>query len=1165
MKGNIFIKRPVMAISIAIMILLVGAISFTTLPLEQFPDIAPPTVSVSATYTGASADAVMKAVIQPLEEGINGVENMLYMSSTATNSGSATINVIFKQGTDPDMAAVNVQNRVSRVQGLLPQEVTRIGVSTTKRQTSFLQIDALCSEDGTYDEDFISNYLDINVIPQIKRVEGVGDVMLLGGTYSLRIWMKPELMAQYGVIPDDITATLAEQNLESPAGQLGEKPVNGTHGDGVDNYYQYTLKYKGRLKELSEFEDIVIRANADGTILRLKDIADVELGAISYSFHGEANGHPGVTFLCFQLAGANAKETNDRVSAKLDELSKDLPKGMKFIKMMSSNDFLLASIANVEETLLVAIFLVVLVVYFFLQDFKATIIPSISIIVSLVGTFACLSIAGFTLNLLTLFALVLAIGTVVDDAIVVVEAVQAKFDAGYTSPYEATKDAMSDVTMAVISCTFVFMAVFIPVSFTGGTAGIFYTQFGVTLATAVGLSCVSALVLCPALCAIMMRPASEERRKGFFGAINYRTRLAYEATYTAMMEKYANVLRRMVSRKLRYYISFGALAAAMVGVVFFASHLPSGLVPSEDQGVCMMNVSAVPGSNVATTYDVMNKAQKIIEEVPEIGEYTKVAGYGFMSGQGTSYGMSVIRMKPWGERQHGLGFGFATLALLAFIIALIVFCRSLFTRKKIAKKALAFVIVTVLSAVALMNYHPLDNMMGTSTMVANAKLNARLLKEIPEAQCFVFEPGMIPGYGMGSIELQLQDKTGSADKEVFFNYTKQFIAKLSEYAEVGRCITTYERNFPQFQVDVDAAQCKRAGISPAAVLSALASYCGGSYISNMNQFSKVYRVMLQSNPQARTTENDLNNMFIRNQGEMAPLSQFVKLTPVLGPEIDNRFNLFSSISVNVTANTGVSNTEVMKIIERVHKEVFPEGYSYEFGGMAREEAQTIGSYDTYLTYGICVILVFLILSCLYESFLIPFAVIFSVPAGLMGTYAFAWLWNTGFNWTITMNGQPAPIGRMLFMGQIENNIYLQTGVIMLIGLLAKTAILITEFALERRRKGMGIVEAAFAAAEARLRPILMTVLTMIFGMIPLVFATGAGANGNRTIGIGVIGGMTVGTLAILFTVPLFFIIFEYLQERIRPVMVEEADQQFLKERERSQREKEKAVESEAAK
>ena len=1159
MKGNIFIKRPVMAISIAIMILLVGAISFTSLPLEQYPDIAPPTVSVYTTYTGASADAVMNAVIQPLEEAINGVENMLYMSSTATNAGSATINVIFKQGTDPDMAAVNVQNRVSRAQGLLPSDVTRVGVQTMKRQTSFLQIDALCSEDGKYDEDFISNYLDINVIPQIKRVEGVGDVMLLGGTYSLRIWMKPELMAQYDVIPTDITNALAEQNLESPAGQLGEKPVNGTHGDGINNYYQYTLKYKGRLKEISEFENIVIRANQDGTLLRLKDIADVELGAVSYAFHGEANGHPGVTFLCFQLAGANAKATNDRVSAKLEELSKDLPKGMKFVKMMSSNDFLLASISNVEETLLVAIILVVLVVYFFLQDFKATLIPSISIIVSLVGTFACLSLAGFTLNLLTLFALVLAIGTVVDDAIVVVEAVQAKFDAGYTSSYEATKDAMSDVTMAVISCTFVFMAVFIPVSFTGGTAGIFYTQFGVTLATAVGLSCVSALVLCPALCAIMMRPASEERRKGFFGAINYRTRLAYEATYTAMMEKYTSVLRRMVSRKVRFYVCFGALAIAVVGVLFFASHLPGGLVPSEDQGVCMMNVSAVPGSNVSSTYDVMNKAQKIIEDVPEVNDYTKVAGYGFMSGQGTSYGMSVIRLKPWGERQYGIGFGIATLALLAFIIALIVFIRGLIKRKHIGKKALALAVITVLAAFAFLNYHPLDNMMSSSTMVANAKLNARLLKEIPEAQCFVFEPGMIPGYGMGSIELQLQDKTGTADKALFFDYTKKFIAELSEHPEVGRCITTYERNFPQFQVEVDAAQCKRAGISPATVLSALASYCGGSYVSNMNQFSKVYRVMLQSNPQSRTTESDLSNMFIRNNGQMAPLSQFVKLTPVLGPEIDNRFNLFSSISVNVTANTGVSNTEVMKVIEEVHKEVFPEGYSYEYGGMAREEAQTIGSYDTYLTYAICVILIFLILSCLYESFFIPFAVIFSVPAGLMGTYGFAWLWNTGFNWTITMNGQAAPIGRMLFMGQIENNIYLQTGVIMLIGLLAKTAILITEFALERRRKGMGIVEAAFAAAEARLRPILMTVLTMIFGMIPLVFATGAGANGNRTIGIGVIGGMTVGTLAILFTVPLFFIIFEYLQERVRPVMHEEADQQFLKENERMKNERMKGA------
>lgn len=1111
--------------SISIMILLVGIISYFSLPLEQYPDIAPPTVSVSANYTGASAEAVMNAVIQPLEEGINGVENMLYMTSTATNSGSASINIYFKQGTNADMAAVNVQNRVSRVQGLLPQEVTRIGVTTVKRQTSFLQIDALCSEDGTYDQDFISNYLDINVIPQIKRVEGVGDVMMLGGTYSLRIWMKPDIMAQYQLVPEDITYALAEQNLESPMGQLGEKPVDATIGTGVNNVLQYTMKYTGRLKEVTEFENIVLRANDDGTILRLKDVADVDLGAVSYAFKGETNSHPGVTFLCFQLAGANAKETNDRVTAKLDELSKDLPKGLKFVKMMSSNDFLLASIANVEETLIVAIILVVLVVYFFLQDFKATIIPSISIIVSLVGTFACLAIAGFTLNLLTLFALVLAIGTVVDDAIVVVEAVQAKFDAGYTSPYKATKDAMADVTMAVISCTFVFMAVFIPVSFTGGTSGIFYTQFGVTLATAVGLSCICALVLCPALCAMLMRPASEERRKGLFGTINYRTRLAYEATYSAMMDKYTALLRRCVNRKARYVVSFGALILACLGMIFFANRLPSGLVPSEDQGTCMMNVSAVPGSNLANTYEILNKAEKIIQEIPEISDYTKVAGYGFLAGQGTSYGMSVIRLKNWKERRYGIGFDSTGL--------------------NFRKPGGWFSFI-----------HPIDNMMSSSSMVANAKLNLRLLTEIPDAQCFVFEPGMIPGYGMGSIELNLQDKTGAADKELFYEHTMKFLEKLNERPEVSRAITTYARNFPQYKVEVDAARCKRAGVSPATVLSTLGSYCGGSYVSNMNQFSKVYRVMLQSNPEARMTQDDLNNMYIKNGGEMAPLGQFVKLTPIVGPEVDTRFNLFSSISVNVTPGTGVSNTDVMRIIHEVKEEVFPEGYDYEFGGMAREEAQTIGSMDTYLTYGICVVLIFLILSCLYESFLIPFSVIFSVPAGLMGSFGFAWLWNLGYNWSITADGQTIPIGRIIFMGQIENNIYLQTGVIMLIGLLAKTAILITEFALERRRKGMGIVEAAYAAAEARLRPILMTVLTMIFGMIPLVFATGAGANGNRTIGIGVIGGMSVGTIAILITVPLFFIIFEYLQEKIRPVMVEEADQQFLKELERSKREKE---------
>lgn len=1095
MKGNIFIKRPVMAMSIAILILIVGAISYFSLPVETYPDIAPPTVNVQATYPGASADAVMNAVVQPLEESINGVENMLYMTSSSTNSGTATISVYFKQGTDPDMAAVNVQNRVTQAQGLLPGEVTKIGVTTTKRQTSFLQINALTSKDGRYDTDFISNYLDINILPQLKRVQGVGDVMAFGGTYSLRIWMKPDVMAQHGIIPSDISAALAEQNLEVPTGQLGEKPVNEGLGQGVDNVFQYTMKYTGRLKEVSQFEDIVIQANADGTVLRLKDVADVKLGAVTYSFHGETNGNPGVTFLAYQLAGANAKETNDRLTAKLEELSKDLPEGLEFVNMMISNDFLMASIHNVVETLIVAILLVVLVVYFFLQDFRATLIPSIAIIISLVGTFACLVAAGFTINLLTLFALVLAIGTVVDDAIVVVEAVMAKFDAGYKSPYEATRDAMSDVTMAVISTTLVFMAVFVPVTFMGGTSGVFYTQFGVTLATSVGISTISALVVCPALCAMMLRPASEERRRGFWGTINHRTRLAYEATYTAMLGKYSRLLERLVRRPWRYVASFGLLAVAILGMVFFANNLPSSLVPAEDQGVAMMNLATSPGNNLATTDAIVKKAEQIVKDIPEVQTYTQVTGYGFMGGQGTANGMMILRLKPWDERRYG------TFSLV-------------------------------------------DNFMSTSTMVANAKLNARLMTELPEAQAFVFEPGMIPGYGMGSIELHLQDKTGKTDKEVFFDYAQQFIARLNARPEVARAMTTYSRAYPQYRVEVDAAQCKRAGISPATVLSTLGSYCGGSYVSNLNQFSKIYRVMLQAAPNYRMDESALNNMFVRNGTQMAPLSQFVKLTRIVGPESDSRFNLFSSIAVNVRPATGYSTSDVMQAIAEVSAEVFPEGYAYEYGGMTREEAETIGSMDTYIIYGIAVVLVFLILSCLYESFLVPFAVIFSVPAGLMGSFGFAWLWNLGYD--------ALPI---LFLGRIENNIYLQTGIIMLIGLLAKTAILITEFALERRRKGMGIVEAAYAAAEARFRPILMTVLTMIFGMLPLVVATGAGANGNRTIGIGVIGGMTLGTLAILITVPLFFIIFEYLQERIRPPMEVETDLQFLKERERSLKEK----------
>ena len=1093
MKGNIFIKRPVMAMSIAIVILFLGALSYFSLPVEQFPDIAPPTVMVSATYPGASAEAVTKAVIQPLEESINGVENMLYMTSTSTNSGSASITVYFKQGTNPDMAAVNVQNRVSMAQGLLPQEVTMIGVTTFKRQTSFLQINALVSEVPEYDANFMANYMNINVTPQLKRIQGVGEVFALGASYSLRIWMKPEVMAQHGLVPSDITGCLAEQNLEAAVGTLGEKPIEGGHGKGVDNVYQYTMKYTGRLKTVEEFENIVITAKSDGSILRLKDVADIELGQADYGYSGQVNGKPAVQFMAFQLAGANAKETNDRFTAKLKELEKDLPKGLYFTQMMSSNDFLLESIANVEETLIIALLLVVLVVYFFLQDFKATLIPAISIVISLVGTFAALQVAGFTLNLLTLFALVLAIGTVVDDAIVVVEAVQAKFDAGYKSPYQATKDALSDVTMAVISCTFVFMAVFIPVTMMGGTSGMFYTQFGVTLATAVGISCVSALVVCPALCAMLMRPAKENREahntiSAFFLGLNKRTRTAYEASFGAVMGKYTRFLRGVVNHR---WVAWGSVVAAFVLLYLTMISLPKGLVPQEDQGVLMVNVTCPPGSNLGQTEKVLNKVQSIVEQDEDIRDFSRVAGYGMMSGQGAANAMVILRLKHWNDRSG--------------------------------------------------NWIPGTGFIHTST-IKKYMLMGKFAQEIPEAQIFVFEPGMIPGYGMGSnVDLHLQDKS-DGDKGEFLNLTQQFLAALNQRPEVQMAMTSYARTYPQYQVQVDAAQCKLAGISPASVLSALGSYCGGSYVSNFNQFGKVYRVMLQSDPKYRTNEFDLSNMYVRNGASMAPISQFVKLTPVLGPENDTRFNLFSEISIMASPAQGFTSTDVMKAVEEVKQQTLPDYISYEYGSISREEFQQMGSNQTILIYAVCVILIFLILSSLYESFLVPFAVILSVPAGLLGSFGFAWLWNLVYSVF-------PPIG------QIENNIYLQTGVIMLIGLLAKTAILITEFALERRRKGMGIVEAAYAAAEARLRPILMTVFTAVLGMLPLLFATGAGANGNRTIGAGVVGGMIVGTLAILFTVPVFFIFFEYLQEKIRPAMKEEADMQFLKERERSRIEK----------
>ena len=1056
MKTNIFIKRPMAAFAISILILIVGIISLFSLPVEQYPDIAPPTVMVQATYTGADADAVMNSVIMPLEESINGVENMMYISSTATNTGSATITVYFNQGTDPDMAAVNVQNRVSMAEGLLPAEVTQIGVTTMKRQTSFLQINSLTSPDGRYDENFIANYLDINVIPEIKRIQGVGDVQELGDTYSMRIWLNPERMAQYGLQPSDITAVLAEQNLEAPTGSLGESSPN---------VFQYTMKYHGRLKDMTEFSNMVVRANEDGSVLRLKDIAEVELGRESYGFHGEVDQKPGVTFMVFQVAGSNATAVNEAISAKLEEMSENLPEGLEFVQMMSTNDFLFASIHNVVETLVIAIILVILVVYFFLQDFKSTVIPSISIIVSLVGTFSCLVAAGFSLNILTLFALVLAIGIVVDDAIIVVEAVQAKFDIGYKSPYLAAKDGMADVSMAVITCSIVFMAVFIPVCFMGGTSGVFYTQFGITMATSVGISLISAMTLCPALCAILMKPSDGTKSEKSF---NGRVRAAYNASFNAIMGKYKKGLMFVFHHR---WMVWASLAIAIILLVVLMRTTKTGLVPQEDMGTIMVNVGTSPGNTLVETQKVVKQVNQIIEDTPEVDHFSSVAGYGLLSGQGTSYGTIIIKLKDWKDRKG-------------------------------------------------------DEHNANAVM---ARLNGQFA-QIKEASIFCFQPAMIPGYGMGnSIELNMQDKTGG-EMSTFYQSVMQFVGTLNQRPEVAMAYTTYAMNFPQIAVEVDAAKCKRAGISPTDVLSALGSYCGGSYVSNYNQFGKVYRVMLQASPEYRLDQHALDNMFVRNGEEMAPISQFVTLEDTMGAEIATRFNLYSSITVNVSPAEGYSSGQAQQAIEEVATQVLPSGYGYEYGGMAREEASSGGS-QTVFVYAICIVLVFLIMVCLYESFLIPLAVIFSVPFGLMGSFLFA-----------------------RFFG-LENNIYLQTGMIMLIGLLTKTAILITEYAVERRRRGMGIVTSAYTAAQARLRPILMTVMTMIFGMLPLMFSSGAGANGNGSLATGVIGGLLVGTIALLFVTPVFYIVFEYLQERLRKPMEIEPNVQVQLEARRNAEEK----------
>lgn len=1036
MKLQKFIDRPILSMVISVVILVAGLIGLYALSVEQYPDIAPPTIRVSTTYSGANAEAVQKSVIVPLEEAINGVENMTYMTSTASNTGSAEITVYFKQGTDPDMAAVNVQNKVSTATSLLPAEVTKVGVTTMKRQSSMLMIFGLYSPKGTYDETFLTNYLNINVKPQLQRISGVGEVNVMGGDYAMRIWLKPDVMAQYELEPADVEAALSSQNIEASIGSIGEDSKN---------VYQYTLKYRGRLEKEKEFENIVIKAFDDGRVVRLSDIAKVELGSQSYTYTGSVNGSPGTTCMINQTAGTNANEIITSINKYLEELKETLPEDVEVVELMSTKNFLDASINEVIKTLIEAIILVVLVVYVFLQNPRSTLIPTISIFVSLIGTFAALYVAGFSINLLTLFALVLAIGTIVDDAIIVVEAVQTRFDEGYRSPYKAAVDAMNGISSAIVTSTLVFMAVFVPVSFMGGTSGIFYTQFGVTMAVAVGISAINALTLSPALCALILRP-NEEIIEGRKPGFSTRFRMAFDSSFRSIVQRYKSGVKFFVKRK---WVAWASLGFVVVLLFYLMSTTKTGLVPSEDTGSIFVSLDAPAGSTLAETAEIMGQVEKELKDIPQIENFNKVAGFGMGSGSGSSHGMFIVKLKHWDERKG-----------------------------------------------------------DESSVDAISNEIYRRTAHIKNATIFVFSPPMISGYGTGnSFELYIQDRSGKGI-DALSKVTDDFLAELNKRPEIKMAYTSFSSKFPQYRVDIDEAQCQRAGITTQDVINTLSGYFGSIYASNFNRFTKLYRVIIQAPSDSRNSMQSLDNIYVKTTGGMAPVSQFVKLSKTYGSESLTRFNLFSAINVQGMPADGYSSGDVINAVSEVSARTLPMGYGYEYSGMTREEAQMAGSHDTVIIYCICVLFIYLILCALYESLFVPMAVIMSVPFGLAGSFLFARMWG------------------------LENNIYLQTGLIMLIGLLSKTAILVTEYATERRKSGMTLTQAAMSAAAVRLRPILMTALTMVFGMLPLMFASGVGANGNRSLGVGVVGGMVIGTVALLFVTPAFFIVFQYVEERV---------------------------------
>ena len=1038
MNIKTFIDRPILSTVISIVIIIGGLIGLAVLPIERYPSIAPPTIFVSVSYPGASAETVQKSALVPLEEAINGVENMTYMSSSATNNGNGSVTIYFKQGTNPDMAAVNVQNCVSRATRQLPSEVVEAGVTVKKRQTSVLERVALYSPNGSYDRTFIVNYIKINLVPAISRIPGVGDIDVRGSDYSMRIWLKPDIMAQYKLVPADISEALGEQNIEAATGSFGENS---------DQTFQYAMRYRGRLEKIDEFENIVIRALPNGEVLRLKDVAEIELGTQSYQYMCEINGAPGTEFVIYQTPDSNATEVIKKIDAFLEEAREDFPVDLELVVLESTNDFLFASIYNVVRTLLEAIVLVTLVVFLFLRDIRSTMIPLICTIVSIIGTFLFLFIFDFSINLLTLFALVLSIGVVVDDAIIVVEAVHTKFDAGYKSPYKATVDAMEGITSAIVTCTLVFMAVFIPVSFMGGTSGIFYTQFGITMAVAVGISALNALTLSPALCAMILKPKSEngEAKKIPF---TRRMGMALDTSFTYICNKY---LRGVVFFLRHRWLSFVLLGAACGLLVYFMNTTKTGLVPREDLGTLRVDVSTPPGTSLSRTKRVMDRIDNdVIRDVDEAHAVSKMAGYSQSGGSGSSQGSFLLRLKHWDERK------------------------------------------------------------GKEHNVAAVQNRIKeYADEFNDASIFTSTPAMIPGFGAaGGFNLYVQDKKGGKIEELA-EVTFNFISALKERPEISTAHTSFNPRFPQYQIDVDAVKCKRAGTSTKEVLNVINGYYGGVMSTRFNRFTKLYQVRIQSHPKYRVDKQTLNNIFVRIGNDMAPVSQFVTLEKIYAPENLARFNMFPAISVNGRAAEGYSSGDAIRAVQEVAREKLPVGYGYDFSGIAREEAESTS--NTTIIFVICIVLIYLILAALYESYLVPMAVILSVPFGLMGSFLFAQ------------------------MMDVENNIYLQTGLIMLIGLLSKTAILITEYAGENRAKGMSIARATYVATRERFRPILMTVLTMVIGMIPLMFSTGVGANGNTTIGTGVVGGMVIGTLALLFVLPVLFIIFQWLQEKVKPL------------------------------